>query len=354
MILNKKKKLMLASVILFVAAEGVAYSISPIWMLLPAALAFVGLLALVALLALNKFVKRTWWYRNIFAHTTQFVSNAGYREELTRNYEIVNVGSNPALYAFFYENVAGQNWSTGTQGLDMDLEILKYFHSYVKKGGYVLLPIVPFSSVSGYLKSENAAMEYVVKFVKILDGLQTRNMPKANDARMFIRFPLFLRPQSILRLFRDAQPDTGYTESEQTMQYIDIMRDAKKWMDKVWKPEFAIKDFTAPLTPALVEGRKLSVAMFRNLLDFCLERELKPIIVSPPLSKALCELFTPDIKEIYVDSFVREFKDYGVPFFDYTYDERFTDNSLFRNALFMNLRGRKLFTREVLHRLQLG
>jgi hypothetical protein len=74
---------------------------------------------------LNKAVKRTNWYKNIFIFTTQFVSNAGYRDDLQRNYDIINLGSNPARFAFFYESVLGQNWSTGTQGLVEDLKILK-------------------------------------------------------------------------------------------------------------------------------------------------------------------------------------------------------------------------------------
>lgn len=81
---------------------------------------------LAAGLLLNKCVKKTNWYKNQFLYTNQFVSNAGYRDNLIRNYEIVNLGSNPALFAFFYENIKGQNWSTGSQGLDMDFEILKY------------------------------------------------------------------------------------------------------------------------------------------------------------------------------------------------------------------------------------
>lgn len=42
-------------------------------------------------------------------------------------YSIVNLGSNPARFAFFYENVNGANLSTGTQDLYMDLCILKQY-----------------------------------------------------------------------------------------------------------------------------------------------------------------------------------------------------------------------------------
>ena len=53
---------------------------------------------------LDKLVKRTNWWRNQYIATSQFVSNMGYRDITIRNYDIVNLGSNPARFAFFYEN----------------------------------------------------------------------------------------------------------------------------------------------------------------------------------------------------------------------------------------------------------
>jgi hypothetical protein len=146
------------------------------------------LLSIFTFILLNKLLQTTNWYKNNFIYTKQFVSNVGYRKDTQRNYEIVNVGSNPARFAFFYENVLGQNWSTGTQGLNMDLEILKYFHSYLKDGGVVLLPVVAFSSVSGYLTD---TLPYMSKFASILNEHQINILPRGKDARIWMKYPLF-------------------------------------------------------------------------------------------------------------------------------------------------------------------
>jgi hypothetical protein len=289
---------------------------------------------------------------NNFIYTKQFVSNAGYRKDTQRNYDIVNVGSNPARFAFFYEDIAGQNWSTGTQGLDNDLEILKYFHSYVKKGGTVLLPIVAFSSVSGYLQLQKSPLPYLAKFISILDGHQISTMPRGIAASRWMRFPLCFSWRAFTALINDVPRDDRLSITEQRMQSLELNMDALGWME-IWKKEFNIKDFNAPLTPELQEGRKISIKDLQAIIDFCIERELKPVLILPPMSKYLSRLFTAKIRETYIYSFIREANERNIPFLDYLSDERFSDPSLYFNSFFLNLRGRKIFTNQVLKDLDI-
>ena len=298
----------------------------------------------------NRFVKKTNWYKNNFIFTTQFISNTGYRKNLQRNLEIVNLGSNPARFGFFYENIKGENWSTGTQGLDKDLEILKYYHSYIKEGGYILLPIVPFTSVSGYLTKDTESLQYRAKFIKILDSLQHKHIYNPKEVYRWIKYPLFYHKKALKYLIKDVKYDDRLNITNQLMQHTELIEDAKLWMS-CWKKEFHIHDFRKPLNKDLLEGRKQAITMFKALLDFSIERGYKPIIISLPVSKELSKLITPDIKEIYIDSFVREFNNYNVPYLDYTYNDFFSNNALYQNALFMNLKGRKIFTKDVLKRI---
>jgi len=308
--------------------------------------------AFALFILMNLLFKLTHSYNNNYVYTGQFVSNMGYRKNLNRNLEIVNVGSNPARFAFFYENIKGVNWSTGTQGLDMDLEILKYYHSYIKEGGYVLLPIVAFSSVSAYIGTDSTDISYYAKFFSIIWNHPGIDRQLYKKAKRWMKYPLCHNPKLAFKLVHDVEKDDRLQICEQQLCKTELVEDAGWWMD-CWKKEFDIKDFNAPLSGDLSEARKKTVAMFREILDFVIERGYKPVIISPPVAKELCELFIPQIKEIYVDSFVREFKDYDVPYLDYIYDERFSDSSLYFNSLFMNLRGRKLFTNDVLNRLGL-
>jgi hypothetical protein len=314
---------------------------------------FILLLILFFIIAiLNKLMKHTNWYKNIFIYTTQFISNAGYRDDLQRNYDIVNLGSNPARFAFFYESVLGQNWSTGTQGLVEDLEILKYFFSYIKEGGVVLLPIVPFTSVSSYLKYKPAytPVSYYSKFIEILDPYQAKRLPLFRQASKFLKSPLLVQPNAFRYLIRDADKDSRLNLSEQIMQPLELNNDADKWI-KGWMEEFDIDNLTSPLNDRLKESFDESVKNLKNLIDFCCERNLKPVIIIPPVTKFLSLRFTIEIREQYIYSFIRSANIRDILFLDYFDDERFQDPQFYINSFFLNLRGRKLFTRQVLQDL---
>jgi hypothetical protein len=351
--LGRKYKMITASAgLLALAVLVVVYFISTTLMVCLLILGVLLLLFALLFVVLNKLSKMTNWYRNQFIYTNQFVSNAGYRKDTQRNYDIVNVGSNPARFAFFYEDVLGQNWSTGTQGLDKDLEILKYFHSYIKKGGIVLLPIVAFSSVSGYLQFRKSSLRYLAKFTSILDRHQINEMPRGIAACIWMKFPLCYHWKAWAALIKDVQPDNRLSISEQVMQPLELNMDALKWMNG-WKEEFNIKDWNVPLTSELQEGRKISIKDLQIMIDFCIERNLKPVLIIPPMTKYLSCLLTDTIRETYIYSFIREANVKNIPFLDYMDDERFSDPSLYFNSFFLNLRGRKLFTKQVLKDLNI-
>lgn len=305
-------------------------------------------------LLLNKCVKKTYWNRNLFLYTSQFVSNAGYRDNTIRNYDIVNLGSNPALFAFFYENVKGQNWSTGSQGLDMDFEILKYFHSYVREGGTVLIPIMPFTSISSCLKGNPAysGRRYYAKFAKILDGLRINEIPELRRGKYYHRFPLLYDPKSMLHLFHDADPDIRYCISGQPMGPVELETDANGWIAR-WMKEFGLETLDIPLTEEWKKYFDESVERLRSMIDYCLVRNYKPVLICPPMTDYLSSKFPQKFRQAYILDFVNQGNEADVPFLDYTDCEEFKDASLYFNSFFLNLRGRKLFTRRVLKDLGL-
>ena len=346
MTFGRKKKVATLGLILLVASAFIS-----IYLFLSLVLLYaLGILALAVFFATNKAIKKTNWWKNKFVYTHQFVSNAGYRKNLIRNYDIANVGSNPARFAFFYEDVLGQNWSSGTQGLDMDLEVLRFNHSYLKKGAPVILSIVAFSSVSGYLTK--TSRPYLAKFASILDELQINYNEKLLVGRKYLKYPLLYDWRAIRFLLFDTEADRRMEINEQPMQLIEMEQDAQVWM-KIWKDEFNISDVLAPLPDHLKEGREKSVKMMVDMVNFLKERGYKPVIVSPPMSASLMKHFTKEVRETYIYSFVDEiWKRVDVPYLDYL-DSEFHNNEYYFNALFMNLRGRKLFTRRVLSDLGL-
>jgi hypothetical protein len=299
----------------------------------------VSILLVVATFAvLNKLLTNTNWWKNIFVFTKQF--------EVSGNYDIVNVGSNPARFAFDYEGVKGENWSTGTQGLDMDLVVLKAYNKCLNKEATIILPIVPFSSVSGSLGIPKRP-QYLCKFVRIAKRTLIDNRYKICKTKWYLRFPLLFKPKAIQLLLRDVKKDERLIVSEQHLQQEEMELDAKKWVD-LWKKEFNISDLNGKLPAHLKNGRDKSIEMMCEMVGYILKCGYNPIIVSPPMSASLMQYFTDDVRNTYIYSFVKSVQEkYDVQYLDYM-DSEFVDNKYYFNALYMNLVGRRNFTKRVL------
>lgn len=307
------------------------------------------------LLGLNTLYKRTNHWKNRYGFEKNFISNLGYRDNLSRNLEVVNLGSNPAKYGLFYENVRGQNWATGSQGLEMDFEILKYFHSYLKEGGIVLIPIMPFTAISQYIKTKKGYWDdsYYIKFAKILDPSQTKQFPNGPKLLRKVKYPLIFDPLLIRYLFADVPTDTSLEISEQTMSAVELEHDADKWIDG-WKKEFdaaTLKDFIIDSKYSLYKEE--AVAILRQMIEYCKERNLKPVLLTIPMSKYLAKKFSADFGQKMIYDFVSELNLDGLMLMDYMFDSRFDDPSLYNGSFFLNLKGRKLFSTQVMKDLGL-
>lgn len=350
----KKRILKYGGALLFIA--GVALCFICPWMgFTIIGLELLAALALAMLLVLNKALKQTNWYKNVFVYTKQMCSNAGYRDYLVRNLDIVNVGSNPARFAFHYEDVKGENWSTGNQGKDMDFEILKFRHSFLRKGGVVLLPIIPFSGVAGFLKKNNPeylGIKYYAKFAHTLDGGQANRIPECHKAFKWIKYPLLFEPKALRYLFFDQQPDNRLSLTEQPLMMPQIIEDARHRIEG-WLKEFNMQTLDEPLSKELKEGINNSVSIMQQMIDYLKERNLRPVILLLPTSRPLQQYFTQNIKQRLVYDFITQINRSKVEFLDYSNTEEFLDPQLYFDSLFLNLRGRKLFTKRVLKDLNI-
>lgn len=321
-------------------------------------LGILGVLLMIAglsFLVANKLIKKTNWWKNQYLACKQFVSNAGYRDNIQRNYDIVNLGSNPAHFAFFYENVKGQSWATGSQGQDMDFELLKYYHSYLKRGGIVLIPIMPFTAISSYLKEREDywGITYYSKFYKLLDWYQTSKLPNSRKIGHYLKYPLLYNRRAIKFLIRDCQPDNRYQIVEQPLMDMELREDGKKWING-WLKEFNLKNLDDALSPRWKKYYEEAIKLNRSMVDFCQERDLKPVFICVPMSHYLSDLFPADVRKYLVTDFVKACNEHNIPFLDYTLDPDFQDASWYFDSFFLNMRGRKAFTRKVLKDLGIG
>lgn len=347
-----KRKLIILG-LLCLAVDIALFFVNRLLFIIATVLIFLVTFGGIVLLILNALYKRTNHWKNQFLFEKNFISNLGYRDDLSRNLDMINLGSNPAKYGLFYENVRGQNWATGSQGLEMDFEILKYFHSYLKEGGIVIIPIMPFTAISQYIKTKKGYWNdlYYIKFAKILDPSQTRQLPNGSKLLRKVKFPLLFDPLLIRYLFADASMDNSLDITEQTMSAVELEYDADKWIDG-WKKEFdaaTVKDFLIDSKYSLY--REEAVAILQKIVKYCKERDLKPVLLTIPMSKYLAGKFDTDFRKRMIYDFIKELNIDGLMFLDYMFDSRFDDPVLYNGSFLLNLMGRKLFSAQVIKEL---
>lgn len=88
----------------------------------------------------NYFFRKSKRFRDAFDYL-KFV------DVIPQNLEVVNLGSSSGKYAFDYNSlkIKGANWALAPQTLYYDFVLLKQFHSYLRPGARVLIPLCPFS-----------------------------------------------------------------------------------------------------------------------------------------------------------------------------------------------------------------
>lgn len=305
---------------------------------------FVIIMIQPGLMVLNILVKRTNWYKSRLADGWKF------RKDISCNLDVCNMGSNSGKYAFDYEGTGlkGENWAVGPQTLSYDFRVLKNYFSYLKDDATVLFPLCPFSGCIKDFEDEDVNRKYYAFLHPILILNYSQKMK--DKVMRFVDRPFQHSPfVSVKRLIRD------YPDIETQKEIMDermMEKDAENWM-KSWKKQFSISDLDAPVFGQNLDCMKYNKRLLREMIQFCLERNLHPVLVLPPVTKILSNKFSETFRENYIYSMVRDIANDQVPFLNYFDDRRFHSLSLYYNAYFLNKKGSRLFTDQVLNDLHL-
>ena len=343
------KKYISSFVILFLFFNVVSYFIYLKFAIVLSVIFLFFSISVVLFFLLNIVYKKTNNWKNRYIFERFFVTGNKYRISLDRNYEVINVGSNPAFYGFFYEYVRGGNLSTGSQGLEMDFEIIKHYHSYLKSGGVVIIPIMPFTAVSQYLKTKPQiwGIDYFLKFAGILDQDSFGNLTLGKKIIRMYKYPVFFRPWLIMSILHDSNQDNSLLISEQTKSFLEINSEALG-MVNYWLKEFdadSLNDFLGDkYNKFIVEAQSI----LDSIIHFCLDRGYRPVLMTVPVTNSLYSALGDNIHKKLVIDFIGGLKYSNIEFFDYMKDKRFMDSKYYNGPIFLNLYGRKFFSEIVL------
>lgn len=312
------------------------------------------LLILVFLWMGNRILLNSLWYRNLLVDYNHeiYPDNVWYRAHDERNYDLVNLGSSSPMYAFDYSDyhIKAMNWAQQPQSLLYDVRLFKNFHSILKDGGYVLISIMPFTSIN----KQSSVMDAVRYSHTLADVLIDEEYRR--KAMFLGRYPIFMGKRAIKEL---AKSIIGYRQISQkdhqpedsSMSDNELQNDAMFW-NELWRKQFNIRDYKDPLTKQNAQGRQVRIEAMRELIDFCRERGYNPIYVILPMTKQLRNYLDDEFMDKYVYEYLKQVER-DVPVLDYLKDEELARPEWYANAYFLNKKGAKKFTGKVLEALKL-
>lgn len=288
---------------------------------------------------LNGLIRRTHWFNDVmFPDCRKFW---GYN---TFNTEVINLGSTSGCYAFDYEGlpVQGANFALRHNPLSGDQAILKNYFGYLNPTeSHVIITLCVFSSLAGgYDFMEDRF--YTLVYPSSIPHFSYRRQQEvkkwaASPIRLFPLWCVYSELRSLLK----GKHNVVKTEEQ-------MKKDAEGWM-KGWKHEFAISDFSQPLSLLNQDGLKDAASLLNEMISFCKERNINPVLVLPPMYHTLAGKFDEKAREVLLDDLIDAIEDKSVKFYNYMDDSRFAhDSSLFQNSFLLNNKGAKKFTKIVL------
>lgn len=292
---------------------------------------------------LNRLIRHSYWYQNIL-----FPDCAKFWKHNTFNLDVINLGSSSGKYAFNYDkqSIKAANWAMGPQTLVADFEILRNYSTYLKaQNAIVLIPLCPFSCLGGSCLYMPDKYYTILNFASIPQG----NYKKAKEIKYIqqnplMYFPLIALISEIKHLFKKKK-DIKMNEGQ-------MQANAEEFM-KGWMFEFSIMDFKDELILKNKDAYEDSVKILSDMIDFCLSRNIRPVLVLPPVTKYLAEKFTPEMLQLFVYDFVKKANKQSITFLDYWNDPDFLDISYFQNSFFLNYIGAQKFTAKLLNDLKM-
>jgi hypothetical protein len=267
---------------------------------------------------------------------------------MIRNLEIVNVGSSQSKFAFDYNNCGfvGMNWAFESQSFNYDFRILKQYHSYLQENAFVLLPVSPFS----FFFSNTNDLKNYLKYYQFLNPGLIHNYSN-KDVFVHIKYPIIGNRRSIFYLIKDVEPDVRIDSCINSLNAMELYINAAQLIDRLKKRYFLDDLCDIRLSDENKINIDRNILLLQEMIDFCLERTYRPIIIILPVTSHLKKHIPDSFIDAYVLDNIKKSNIKDIPVLNYFYEKQFSSEELFLDAFLFNLKGRKLFTKQVLYDL---
>lgn len=297
----------------------------------------VAVIVLVGSIILNALYKRTNAFQNQFVDIKKFQ-----RLKDADRFDIVNLGSNHPKFAFDYSEsgVKGMNWAVGPQTFMYDFAILKKYKKHLNLDAKVIIPVCPLKFFLLHTQRNN-----LVKYYRIFLKHEMLNYDIKQKLTEYT-LPVFRHPARAKRIIKDVRADNRLSLTKNPMNKEQIAKDATFWIEGCWNPEFNIDiAHMSLLSEANQKSIEGNIRILSEMIQYCIDNGLQPILAMLPVTKELSSKFSEEFIQQYILKYINESNKQCVPVMNYFKDERFDSPDLYINSFFMNVVGRKYFTK---------
>lgn len=293
-------------------------------------------------------IRKSNWYHNLFPHLREY-------ERLQRNADVLCFGSTPAKHAIDFngiEGVNGFNLAVCPETIFYDFQVLKNYHSYLKKGGMVLFVLCPFTFLKDYYRNENGSDAYLnIRYYPILHRAMIDNFD-INLYNQWVLHPEKTSLKAFVRSFIDSKGDTKWNSTLTNPDTPEKSKTFCQYRVERWKKEFHLTDLNPDNIPddikQIING---NVSIYKEMKSFIEERGYKYTIIVPPFPDEMVSL----LPETFVaQSLFNPIKETGMPYISFYGNEDWLSRDYYQHGFLLNTTGRKKLTKEIISRLQLS
>lgn len=293
---------------------------------------------------MNSLVMKSYWYNEVL-----FPDCSKFWNLNTFNLDVVNLGSTTGVASFCYEDIPlkAANLALEHNFILVYQEILNNYCSYLNPhSSTVIIPLCPFTSLSGSYDYFEDRYYTILQLCSIPHGSVKRRLQILNlKERPLFNYPLFAMIKDLKMLFRSKK------EIVRTEEFME--NDAAEWING-WIHEFSLSELESPLSLLNQDGVDDASKILNEMISFCKERNIRPVILIPPVYHTLGEKFTSKTRNNIINPLLDKIVDKSVWYYNYMDDSDFAnDITLFQNSFLLNKKGAKLFTKRVLKDLGL-
>lgn len=272
-------------------------------------------LLLVLIILLNQRYKKTNYYANQKYGDNQIFDPA----EVPNGLQMINVGSVFGRFAFSYDSVKKKcfNFAQCPQSLAYDFRILKQYQENLEEGCivFITLPIFIFAFV------DYSRFKYGRYNNKYYTFMKKENMIYYNPVKkwLFKHLPIVFARKGIFSIVKDQKRENILERELGNLSKQQVLAEANHQLN-AWQKQFRIKsydDIDVITSPKVQDIMNQTTNLLENMINFCMDRGWKPILVTPPIGNALGCKIPDEFVDAYLYENIKKANKRGIPYINF-------------------------------------